>query len=173
MTMVTTVPQPERRAQSPSQAPAEHRRSLRVVRPAPKRRSQPGHRAWIIGPVLVLLTLLSVAAGQTVLTEGQVSLSTLQSQVSAAQTKRLDLELQVAQEEQPSAVIAAATRDGMVVPTEINELPAVVTTPTTDGSLDSSSLSANKHGDDGLAATKARSGDSGENSATNRATVKH
>jgi hypothetical protein len=158
--MVTTVPQAERRAQSPSPAPAEHRRSLRVVRPAPKRRSQPGHRVWIIGPVLVLLALLSVAAGQTVLTEGQVSLGTLQSQVSAAQTKRLDLELQLAQEEQPSAVIAAATRNGMVVPSEINELPAVDTTPAKDGSLDSSALSSSSS-----AAHK--------QAATNRAMAKH
>jgi hypothetical protein len=89
-----------------------------------------------------LLALLSVAAGQTVLTEGQVNLGKLQSSVATAQTQRLDLELQVAEEEQPGAVVAAATRDGMVAPARITELPAVDSVP--QGSLDSTKVATSQ-----------------------------
>jgi len=138
----TTAAQPERRVPSPSPVTAEQRRALRVVRQAPKRRGRARHRAWAIGPGLVLLALLSVAAGQTVLTEGQVNLGKLQSSVATAQTQRLDLELQVAEEEQPGAVVAAATRDGMVAPARITELPAVDSVP--QGSLDSTKVATSQ-----------------------------
>jgi hypothetical protein len=75
--------------------------------------------------VLCVLSLLAVAGAQAVLTEGQVRLTNLQAEVSAAQTKRFDLELQIALDEQPSAVIAAARAQGMIVPSVINEIPAV------------------------------------------------
>jgi hypothetical protein len=75
--------------------------------------------------VLVLLSLLAVAGAQTYLTEGQVRLTGLQAAVSAAQTKKLDLELQIADEEQPGAVMAAARALGLVEPTKISDLPAV------------------------------------------------
>jgi hypothetical protein len=103
----------------------EGRRDLRVVRPAPKRTSRLARRAVFIGPALVLGSLLSVAGAQAYLAQGQVRLSSLQADVAAAQTKRLDLELQIANEEQPSSVMAAARQLGLVVPSKISDLPAV------------------------------------------------
>ena len=73
----------------------------------------------------MLLSLLAVAGAQTFLAQGQVRLTGLQAEVQAAQTKRLDLELQIANEEQPSAVMAAARQLGLIVPSEITDLPAV------------------------------------------------
>ncbi|MGO9341989.1 MAG: hypothetical protein ACLP6E_05655 [Acidimicrobiales bacterium] len=105
-----------------SEAP---RRELHVVRPDTGRTGRAARRAVYVGPVLVLLSLLAVAGAQTYLTEGQVRLTGLQAAVSAAQTKKLDLELQIADEEQPGAVMAAARALGLVTPTKISELPAV------------------------------------------------
>jgi hypothetical protein len=100
-------------------------RDLHVVRPDTRRTSRVARSAAYFGPVLVLLSLLAVAGAQTYLTEGQVRLTALQAAVSAAQTKKLDLELQIANEEQPGAVLAAARALGLVMPTKISELPAV------------------------------------------------
>ncbi len=101
------------------------RRELRVVRPEAARTSRTARRAVLIGPVLVLVTLLGVAGAQAFLTEGQARLTNLQAEVAAAQTKRLDLELQIADEEQPAAVMAAARQLGLVAPLKISDLPAV------------------------------------------------
>jgi hypothetical protein len=57
-----------------------------------------------------------------VLAQGQVSLNNLQSHVAAAQTQRLNLELQVAAEEQPSAVAAEARKLGMIVAPTVSDL---------------------------------------------------
>lgn len=111
--------------QSDAQGPEELRRALDVVRPAPKRPVLLRGRVVLVAPVLVLVSLLAVADAQAMLTQGQVRLSNLQAEVSAAQTKRFGLELQIAREEQPSAVIAAARAQGMIVPSVINDLPAV------------------------------------------------
>ena len=58
-----------------------------------------------------------------------MNLTKLQAEVSAAQTKRFDLELKIALEEQPSAVIAAARAQGMIVPSIIHDIPAVSIAP--------------------------------------------
>ena len=108
-----------------STAPDLERAELRLVRPEPKRTGRAARRAVYIGPALVLLSLLSVAGAQTYLTQGQVRLTALQADIAAAQTKRLDLELQIADEEEPSAVMAAARQLGLVEPSKISDLPAV------------------------------------------------
>lgn len=99
-------------------------RELRVVRPEPARTGRGARRAIFIGPALVLLSLLVITGAQAFLTEGQVRLTGLQADVAAAQTKKLDLELQIADKEQPAAMIAAARRLGLVVPSKISDLPA-------------------------------------------------
>jgi len=78
-----------------------------------------------VAPALVLASLLAVVGAQAVLTEGQVRLTGLQAQEAAAQAKRFDLQLRVAQEEQPSAVVAAARAQGMVVPSSVTDISAV------------------------------------------------
>jgi hypothetical protein len=112
-------------AQVENAGPEAPERDLHVVRSDTRRTGRVARRAAYIGPVLVLLSLLAVAGAQTYLTEGQVRLTGLQAAVSAAQTKKLDLELQIANEEQPGAVLAAARALGLVEPTKISELPAV------------------------------------------------
>jgi len=123
-TTATTAPSAR---PAPSDAPGheERRWVLGVVRPAPRRTGLSKGRLVLVAPVLVLVSLLAVASAQALLTQGQVRLTSLQAQVSAAQTKRFDLELQIAREEQPSAVIAAARAQGMIVPSVINDIPAV------------------------------------------------
>jgi hypothetical protein len=118
-------------------APGARRRELHVVRSSPKRGGRHQGRSAFIAPALVLLCLLGVAGAQAVLTEGQVKLSNLQAAVSAAQTNRFDLELQVAQQEQPSAVISAARRDGMVSPAGVTNIPAVNPYPANSVPVDS------------------------------------
>ena len=103
----------------------ERKRSLDVVRSAPKRTRLWRTRLVVVAPVLCVLSLLAVAGAQAVLTSGQVKLTKVQAEVSAAQTKRFDLELKIALEEQPSAVIAAARAQGMIVPSLIHDIPAV------------------------------------------------
>jgi cell division protein FtsL len=123
MSIATANPR-ARRAPSEIPAPA-HAGNLRLVKPAPKRTAGEKNRAILVGPALVLACLLSVAVAQAILTEGQVRLTKLDAQVASAQTTRADLELQVAQEEQPSEVIAAARNEGMVEPSVISDLPTV------------------------------------------------
>lgn len=126
-----SVPTSERRAQTVAPELEERRQDLHVVRPAPRRTGLSRGRLVLVGPVLVILSLLAVVGAQAVLTEGQVRLTNLKAQVSAAQTKRFDLELRVAQEEQPSAIVAAARAQGMIVPTVVSEIPAVDPDPPT------------------------------------------
>ena len=120
----TTVTPRARRA--PHEVPAEpQRRRLHLVKPRARRSRRFASRLVFVGPVLVMSTLLSVVGAQALMTEGQVRLTTLEAQVSAAQTTRMALELQVAQEQQPQAVIAAARRLGLVEPGQISDIPAV------------------------------------------------
>jgi hypothetical protein len=120
---ISTAPNRERHSHvaSPEQSPP--RRHLWVFRPAQKRERLRRPRAFVIGPVLVLVALLAVVAAQAILMEGQVTLTKLQGDVSAAQISRYDLQLKIAGEEQPSTIVAAAKRDGMIVPSVLNELP--------------------------------------------------
>jgi hypothetical protein len=112
-----------RRAFTESAEPS-HRR-LHLLGPSPRRRRRIADRLIVIGPVLVLGSLLSVVVAQALMTEGQVRLTNLQGEVAAAQTARIDLELQVAQEEQPANVIAAARNQGLVEPAGITDISAV------------------------------------------------
>jgi hypothetical protein len=133
---MTTVAAPERarRAQPSRPSAAPQRQPLRVVRPAPRRTGRVSNKGLMVGPALVLIALLIIAGAQTVLAQGQVSLGTLQSQVAAAQTQRLNLELRVAAEEQPSAVAAEARKLGMVVAPTVSDLPPAAQTSTTQKS---------------------------------------
>jgi hypothetical protein len=149
--------QPQR---SGAPAPGAGGRELHVVRSSPKRGGRHQGRSVFIAPVLVLLSLLAVAGAQAVLTEGQVKLSNLQAAVSAAQTNRFDLELQVANQEQPSAVISAARRDGMISPAGVTNIPAVDPYPASSGQTDNGvSVDSGRPGTTGR--TKSEHGQSG------------
>jgi hypothetical protein len=122
-------PVPSRERHSHVQNPVENpqRRHLGVFRPDQSREKLRRPRAFVIGPVLILIALLAVVAAQAVLMQGQVTLTNLQGEVASAQNSRYDLQLEIAKEEQPSTVVAGAKRDGMVVPQVLNELPAAHT----------------------------------------------
>ena len=120
-----SIAPPESRVHPDSPDLEQQRRDLHVVRTAPKRTGLLRGRLVLVAPALVIVSLLGVAGAQAVLTGGQLKLNTIQAQVSAAQTRRFDLELQVAQEEQPSAVIAAARAHGMTVPSVVTDIPEV------------------------------------------------
>jgi cell division protein FtsL len=108
-----------------TETPEPSHRRLHLLKPSPRRRRRLASRLIVVGPALVLLSLLSVVIAQALMTEGQVQLTNMQGQVSAAQTTRLDLELEVAQEEQPSNVIAAARSQGLVEPSGITDIASV------------------------------------------------
>jgi hypothetical protein len=108
-----------------TETPEPSQRRLHLFKPSPRRGRRLTSKLIVVGPAFVLISLLSVVVAQALMTEGQVRLTVLQGQVSAAQTERLDLELEVAQEEQPGNVIAAARNQGLVEPAGITDIAAV------------------------------------------------
>jgi hypothetical protein len=120
---IATVNPRARRAFTETPEPSGRR--LHLLKPSPRRSRRLTTRLIVVGPALVLMSLLSVVIAQALMTQGQVRLTYLQGQVAAAQTTRLDLELQVATEEQPGNVIAAARNQGLVEPAGITDIAAV------------------------------------------------
>src|ERR1700722_3391685 len=120
---IATVNPRARRAFTETPEPSGSR--LHLLKPSPRRSRRLTTRLIVVGPALVLMSLLSVVIAQALMTQGQVRLTYLQGQVAAAQTTRLDLELQVATEEQPGNVIAAARSQVLVEPAGITEIAAV------------------------------------------------
>jgi hypothetical protein len=114
----------QRQAQLPARAPAQSRRQLRVVRSTPKQPRLRRPRAFYIGPALVLACLLGVGAAQAISMQSQVTITNLESDLSNAQNQHYDLQLKIAEAEQPSSVVGGAKKQGMVVPPVIHELPA-------------------------------------------------
>jgi cell division protein FtsL len=95
--------------------------------------------ALVVSLVLSIGSLLVVAAAQAYLTQGQVRLARLQQQLSTEESRHRDLELQVAQLEDPSHVVSKAQQQGLSVPAQVTDLPLVssgssdTTTTTTAG----------------------------------------
>jgi cell division protein FtsL len=113
---------------SPAHGRRPRRAPLRVVqefsRPGRKRRN----RTQLLGLAalaLVLGSLLSVVAARAYLTQGQVRLARLQTQLDKQLGMHRDLELQVANLEKPANVLAQAQRQGLVVPNKVSDLPQV------------------------------------------------
>jgi type II secretory pathway pseudopilin PulG len=75
--------------------------------------------------VLVLGSLLAVVVGQAILANDQVQISALQHELSLEQSTHRQAELQVADLETPQRIVGDATKDGMVHPAQITELPYV------------------------------------------------
>ena len=114
----------------PRPAPSGPKRPpLRIFEPAPRRR--PGIRlvrrptVWISG-ILVVGSLLAVVAGDAMVTEGQIRLSTTQAEVAAAVTAQKALQSTVAEMSAPTRVVyQAETQLGMVAPGQVVDLPEV------------------------------------------------
>jgi hypothetical protein len=66
-----------------------------------------------------------VVVGDALLTEGQVRISAVQSQVAAAVATEKSLQTSVAQKAAPPVVVGQAEGEGLVAPTQVVYLPRV------------------------------------------------
>jgi hypothetical protein len=97
-------------------------RRLRAVRPARHARSYAG----FLAAAILVAALLAVVVGHSILAQGEVRLSSLQSQLAAAQTQHRQSALQVAQLETPARIVQSAESQGhMVQPAQVVQLPWV------------------------------------------------
>jgi cell division protein FtsL len=113
-------------------APSRRWAPLRAV---PSRKGQPGRirsllanrsRVLNIASVsIVVSALLAVVVAQAFLANGQVRLSALQGELSLEQSAHRQAELAVASLETPPRIVSAATKQGMVHPATVIELPYV------------------------------------------------
>lgn len=109
--------------------PQVRARPLEVVE---RRRRSP--RRTRRGLVVVAISLmigspLAVVGAQAYLTQGQARLAKLQEQLNAQINQHRDLELRVAQLEQPGNVLAQAQKQGLVSPSNVVDLPQVDQSP--------------------------------------------
>jgi len=74
---------------------------------------------------LIALSLLAVVVAHSVLAQGQVRLTTEQSQVAAEQALHRQLLATVAKAENPATIIAEAKNLNLVPPASVKQLPAV------------------------------------------------
>ncbi len=119
------------RATAPARAPTRRPARAVVLRAVETRRRPPAPRrrpvAMVVSLVLAVGSLLSVADAQAYLTQGQVRLARLQQQLTGEQARHRDLELQVADLEDPSQVVNKAQQQGLTVPAQVTDLPLVAT----------------------------------------------
>jgi cell division protein FtsL len=126
----------------PIQEPARgtpRRPPLKVVptgRGAATVRSQGHHRGQhrlltLLSVAMVVGALLVVVVGHAMLANGQVRMAGIEHQLTLEQSAHHQIELQVAQLQTPSRIVAAALGEGqMVHPSSVIELPYVsLTTP--------------------------------------------
>jgi len=125
---------PERRDPRRTGAPdpsRQRRPPLRVVEPARRARRRPlrrvaGSRVLVaLAATLVVGSLLSVVVADAVVDQGQVRLSGIDAQITAAQAEHGRLELSIAEQSAPTRVVAEATQLGMAPAGTISELPQV------------------------------------------------
>ncbi len=123
----TARPSPTRGA--PRQSPTAARRAtLRVVEPSsrPRRRRFRKRPATWVSVALVAGSLFAVVAGDDLVTQGQIRLSTLQSQLASATAQQKSEQVAVAQLAAPTRVVRMAeTEDGLVTTPSVIDLPEV------------------------------------------------
>ncbi len=74
---------------------------------------------------LVVGSLLAVAGGHALLTQGQVRLARVESQVAKQVAENRQLELRVAQLEDPQQIVAQAQKQGLTAPSQVGDLAEV------------------------------------------------
>ncbi len=122
------APAPQRRdAPARRPAPASRRAPLEVVDPRRDRaRARRGGRsARLLTCSLVVGSLLAVAGAQAYLTQGQVRLTRLQQSLQTQLAQERQLEIQVANLQNPTHIVSQAQNDGMVAPQQVGDLPQV------------------------------------------------
>lgn len=75
--------------------------------------------------MLAVGSLLAVAGAYAYLTQGQVRLTRLDQQLGNQLNRHRELELKVADLEQPSKVVSEAKQQGLVTPSKVTDLPPV------------------------------------------------
>ncbi len=78
-----------------------------------------------VAVTLVIGSLMSVVVADAVVDQGQVRLSGIDAQITAAQAEHGRLELSIAEQSAPTRVVAVATQLGMAPAGGISELPQV------------------------------------------------
>jgi hypothetical protein len=74
---------------------------------------------------LVVGSLSAVVVGDTLMAEGQVTLSTTQQEVAVAEATQKSAQVTVAEMAAPPVVVSQAKAQGLVIPTQVIELPQV------------------------------------------------
>ena len=114
---------------APRQSPTAARRAtLRVVEPSsrPLRRRFRKRPATWVSIALVAGSLFAVVAGDDLVTQGQIRLSSVQSQMASAIAKEKSEQVAVAQLAAPTRVVRMAeTLDGVVATPSVIDLPEV------------------------------------------------
>jgi len=138
---VATSPERAMLAPAPARLPDLDRQPRRGLE-APGRRgprwSLP--RTAAVAGVIVLVSLMMVVAASASMTQGQVRLTRMQSQLTAVLGRHHDLEQRVAKLSDPSGVVSQAQRHGLVAPTNVTDLNQV--NVSTSASTDSTTPSA-------------------------------
>ena len=111
--------------------PAPRPPDLQVVRRPPSRQRQPWRRAVVLSAVFAVGSLLAVAGAQAYLIQGQVNLVRLQKNLNSQLGQHRDLELKVAQLEQPTRIVSDGQAQGLIVPGQVKDLPQVNVSPQT------------------------------------------
>ena len=117
-----------RAAAAPQSRPSTRRAPLRVFVPEPRRssRRRASRRAHVwLAVALVVGSLLVVVAGDTVVAQGQVRLSALQSAITAEQATQKSMQTDVAQLAAPDRVVAQGIALGLTAPAQVLDLPEV------------------------------------------------
>ena len=108
-------------SRSPSARPKPSSRPghLRVVVPAkrPHLRVSPG--LVVVSLLMVVVVTFGVAIAQVFVAQGQVRLDRMEEELSLEQDRYQALRKDVAELESPSRVVAAAEKQGMVVPEDV------------------------------------------------------
>jgi hypothetical protein len=113
----------------PRAVPADSRRApLKLFEPGSRRRTgtRRFHRSsmWL-SCFLVVGSLSAVVVGDTLMAEGQVTLSTTQQEVAVAEATQKSAQVTVAEMAAPPVVVSQAKAQGLVIPTQVIELPQV------------------------------------------------
>ncbi|HUC38459.1 MAG TPA: hypothetical protein VMR97_15205 [Acidimicrobiales bacterium] len=139
--------------------PRERRPSLQLLERR-GRRGRPRRLAAVSAAAVAVGSLLAVTGAHAYLTQGQARLSRLQDQLSSQLTKNRDLELRVAQLEQPSNVMSEAQKQGLVTPSSVTDLPQANPAPPA-GSASTSTQGSQTTGSSGSTGSAARSAGGG------------
>jgi hypothetical protein len=123
---LSTAPERVRTASSPSRLPNVDRQPRRAIEaPGTRRPRWSLSRTAAVGGVIILISLLMVVAASAYMTQGQVSLTRMQGQLTAVLNQHHLLENSVASLSNPSSVVSQSQHQGLVPPSNVTDLTPV------------------------------------------------